>query len=99
MRILVTGATGVLGRRLVAGFVDRDHEVVGLARTERGEKLIKIGECLRADTGRFLTSSLTFVRDRVRNDKSNGLPGIFTGQCRAVSTSWLVIRTLVMAVS
>jgi nucleoside-diphosphate-sugar epimerase len=41
MRVFVAGATGVLGRRLVAECVDRGHEVVGLARDDRGETAVR----------------------------------------------------------
>lgn len=44
MRIFIAGATGVLGRRLVAGFVARGHAVVGLARSsEKGEAIRALG--------------------------------------------------------
>lgn len=36
MRVFLTGATGVLGRRLVDRFVAAGHEVYGLARDDRG---------------------------------------------------------------
>ncbi|MFC6990830.1 NAD-dependent epimerase/dehydratase family protein [Haladaptatus sp. GCM10025707] len=36
MRVLIAGATGVLGRRLVADCVERGHEVIGLARDRDG---------------------------------------------------------------
>jgi nucleoside-diphosphate-sugar epimerase len=41
MKVFVTGATGVLGRRLVDRLADRDHEVVGLARDEAGERTVE----------------------------------------------------------
>jgi nucleoside-diphosphate-sugar epimerase len=41
MRLFVAGATGVLGRRIVAECVDRGHEVVGLTRDDRGDALIR----------------------------------------------------------
>lgn len=34
MKVFVAGATGVLGRRLVAAFADRGHDVVGLVRDD-----------------------------------------------------------------
>ncbi|WP_440009583.1 NAD-dependent epimerase/dehydratase family protein [Halomicrococcus sp. SG-WS-1] len=40
MKVFITGATGVLGRRLVDRLTDRDHEVVGLARDEAGERIV-----------------------------------------------------------
>lgn len=41
MKVFIAGATGVLGRRLVDRLTDRDHEVIGLARDNTGEDLIK----------------------------------------------------------
>ncbi|WP_396612144.1 NAD-dependent epimerase/dehydratase family protein [Haloferax sp. S1W] len=41
MRIVITGSTGVLGRRLVDRLSDRGHEVVGLVRDEEGEAVVK----------------------------------------------------------
>jgi nucleoside-diphosphate-sugar epimerase len=41
MNVFVTGATGVLGRRLVERLADRDHEVVGLARDDEGATLVE----------------------------------------------------------
>lgn len=41
MRAFIAGATGVLGRRLVAELTDRGHEVVGLTRDERGDELVE----------------------------------------------------------
>ncbi len=41
MKVFIAGATGVLGRRLVRLFSERGHEVVGLARDERGEALVR----------------------------------------------------------
>jgi nucleoside-diphosphate-sugar epimerase len=43
MKVFVTGATGVLGHRLVDRFAERDHEVVGMARDETGERTVE--EC------------------------------------------------------
>ncbi|KZN24632.1 epimerase [Haladaptatus sp. R4] len=40
MNVFVAGATGVLGRRLVAELSARNHHVVGLARDERGDELV-----------------------------------------------------------
>jgi nucleoside-diphosphate-sugar epimerase len=41
VRVLVAGAAGVLGRRLVSGFAERGHEVVGMARDERGDGTVR----------------------------------------------------------
>jgi nucleoside-diphosphate-sugar epimerase len=41
MRVLVTGATGVLGRRAVPALVGAGHEVLGAVRAERGAADLK----------------------------------------------------------
>lgn len=41
MRLFVAGATGVLGRRIVAECTDRGHEVVGLTRDEAGDAVVR----------------------------------------------------------
>jgi nucleoside-diphosphate-sugar epimerase len=41
MNVFVAGATGVLGRRLVAELADRGHEVVGLTRDEPGDRRVR----------------------------------------------------------
>ena len=41
MKVFIAGATGVLGRRLVDRLVDGDHEVVGLARDDAGERAVE----------------------------------------------------------
>lgn len=41
MRVVVAGATGVLGRRIVANCVDRGHEVVGLSRDDERDRLVR----------------------------------------------------------
>lgn len=41
MRVFIAGATGVLGRRVVRQLTERGHEVVGLARDERGREAIQ----------------------------------------------------------
>jgi nucleoside-diphosphate-sugar epimerase len=42
MKILIAGATGVLGRRMVKEFVGRGHEVVGLARSEASKATVDL---------------------------------------------------------
>ncbi len=41
MKVFVAGATGVLGRRLVAGLAERGHDVVGLARRPENDEVIR----------------------------------------------------------
>lgn len=41
MRVFITGATGVLGHRLVERLFDRGHKVVGLTRNEEGDDLVE----------------------------------------------------------
>lgn len=43
MRVFIAGATGVLGRRLVAECNDRGHDVVGLTRDTRGDHVVHDG--------------------------------------------------------
>ena len=40
MRIFITGATGVLGRRLVKELAARGHSVAGMVRSAQGEELV-----------------------------------------------------------
>ena len=51
MRVLVAGASGVLGRRIVRQLVARNHTVVGLARSATAEATVRSlgGEPRRAD--------------------------------------------------
>jgi nucleoside-diphosphate-sugar epimerase len=41
MKIYITGATGVLGRRIVKELVSRGHSVTGMARSPRGEETVR----------------------------------------------------------
>jgi nucleoside-diphosphate-sugar epimerase len=41
MRIFIAGATGVLGRRMIPQFLERGHSVIGLARNEENEAIIR----------------------------------------------------------
>ncbi len=41
MKVFITGATGVLGHRLVERLCDRGHEVIGLTRDEKGDDLVE----------------------------------------------------------
>jgi nucleoside-diphosphate-sugar epimerase len=41
VKVFVAGATGVLGRRLIARFRERGDEVVGLVRSDGGEALVR----------------------------------------------------------
>jgi nucleoside-diphosphate-sugar epimerase len=51
MRVLIAGATGVLGRNLIRQFLARGHCVVGLARDDKREGIIRSlgGQSRRAD--------------------------------------------------
>lgn len=51
MRVFIAGATGVLGRRLVAACTDRGHDVVGLTRDDEGDEAVRErgGEPTRGD--------------------------------------------------
>lgn len=51
MQVFIAGATGVLGRRLVAQFTDHGHTAVGLTRDERGDTIVESrgGEPRRGD--------------------------------------------------
>lgn len=40
MKVFITGATGVLGKRLVSELADRGHEPIGLVRDEDGEQTV-----------------------------------------------------------
>ena len=57
MRVFIAGATGVLGRRMVRQFVEKNHRVVGLARDEKGKQTIQrlggeavVGDIFDADS-------------------------------------------------
>ena len=41
MHVFIAGATGVLGRRLVAELDSRGNEVIGLARDDTGERVVR----------------------------------------------------------
>ena len=57
MRIFIAGATGVLGRRMVGQFTEKNHRVIGLARDEEGKQTIQrlggeavVGDIYNADS-------------------------------------------------
>lgn len=57
MRILIAGATGVLGRRIARQFLQKNHTVIGLARNEKGKQTIErlggeaaVGDIFDADS-------------------------------------------------
>lgn len=41
MQVFIAGSTGVLGRRLVSGFVEHGHTVVGLTRDDTGDEIVE----------------------------------------------------------
>jgi nucleoside-diphosphate-sugar epimerase len=58
MKVFIQGATGVLGRRLVRDFTAAGHEVVGLARDEKGKKAVRAAGGTPAKADAFDASSL-----------------------------------------
>ena len=57
MKVLIAGATGVLGRRMVQQFTEKNHQVIGLARDEKGKQTIQklggeavVGDIFDADS-------------------------------------------------
>lgn len=51
MRVFIAGATGVLGKRVVKGLIERGHRVTGLARSRENEEILASmgAESVRAD--------------------------------------------------
>ena len=51
MRVFIAGATGVLGRRMTRRLTEKGHNVVGLARDEKGRRAVEAlgGEAVVAD--------------------------------------------------
>ncbi|MFC6769895.1 NAD-dependent epimerase/dehydratase family protein [Natrinema soli] len=51
MRVFIAGSTGVLGRRLVSGFSEHGHTVIGLTRDTNGDEIVEArgGEPRRGD--------------------------------------------------
>ena len=41
MKVLIAGATGVLGRRLVQPLRDRSHSAITLVRSAKGEQIVQ----------------------------------------------------------
>jgi 2-alkyl-3-oxoalkanoate reductase len=58
MRVFVAGATGVLGRRLVAELASRGHEVVGLARGPEAAERVRAAGGRPAEGALFDATSL-----------------------------------------
>lgn len=63
MKVFITGATGVLGKRIVTELRRRDHEPVGLVRDDAGRKVVEDcgGTPIEADL--FDADSLTDAAD------------------------------------
>lgn len=58
MKVFIQGATGVLGRRLVGAFAADGHEVVGLARDEKGAAAVTAAGGVPARADVFDAASL-----------------------------------------
>jgi nucleoside-diphosphate-sugar epimerase len=70
MKVLVAGATGALGRQLVAQLVARGHEMFGMTRSDsKRDEVRKLGAVpVVADAlDRFATSSSTTSPPRSRS--------------------------------
>jgi 2-alkyl-3-oxoalkanoate reductase len=63
MKVFIAGATGVLGRRLIVQLRERGHEVIGLARSDANERVVRSlgGESRRGDL--FDAASLARVAE------------------------------------
>jgi 2-alkyl-3-oxoalkanoate reductase len=82
MRVLVAGATGVIGRPLVAALSDRGHEVTGLTRdADKADVLAKLGvrpvvaDVLDRDA---TAAAVTDARPEVIVDQLTSLPRRYT---------------------
>jgi nucleoside-diphosphate-sugar epimerase len=75
MRVLIAGATGVIGRQLVPQLLTEGHEVVGLARSDRRkEELARHGvELVVADA-----LDRTQTRRAVRNTRPDAVVNLLT---------------------
>jgi 2-alkyl-3-oxoalkanoate reductase len=78
MRVLIAGATGAIGARLVPQLVERGHEVVGTSRAD-----LKL-ERLRAQGAEAVTLDL-LDRDAVREAVAAARPGAVVHQATALA--------------
>ncbi|HWT02833.1 MAG TPA: NAD(P)H-binding protein [Pyrinomonadaceae bacterium] len=53
MRVFVTGATGVIGRRVIPLLIESGHEVTGVARTPSKRRQIERTGAAAADVNLF----------------------------------------------
>ena len=77
MKIFVTGATGVIGRRVVPQLIRAGHQVTGLARTDHKAGLLRQFGAIPIQVDPFDTSALTPVlagHDTVANLATNVPP-------------------------
>ena len=61
MKIFVTGATGVIGRRVVPQLIRAGHQVTGLARTDHKAGLLRQFGAIPVQVDLFDTTALTPV--------------------------------------
>jgi nucleoside-diphosphate-sugar epimerase len=99
MRVLVAGATGAIGRPLVAALQGRGHEVTGLVRDGAGADRVRRagGEPLVADVldGEALGAAVHEGRPDVVVDELTALPRRYTPQLmRAASAANAAVRTV-----
>jgi nucleoside-diphosphate-sugar epimerase len=74
MRVLVAGASGAIGMRLVPQLIDRGHDVIGTSRSERNaERLRALGaEAVALDLldARAVRRVVRQTRSRLRTTRS-----------------------------
>jgi nucleoside-diphosphate-sugar epimerase len=81
MKIFIAGATGAVGRPLVAQLVDRGHEVVGMTRSESKQALLR-------DLGARAVVADALDPDDVARAVAEAEPDVIVHQMTAIDTSF-----------
>jgi nucleoside-diphosphate-sugar epimerase len=89
MKIFVTGATGAIGRPLIAGLIQSGHEVIGMTRSQTGANFLfqqgakaEIIDIFDADAVR---STLMRIQPEVIIDQLTSLPRKYTPEAMAAN--------------